>query len=279
MPAEPRWTEKLGATACWTAAVRARENEREDRLFHDPWAGSLAGGRGLAWIEEQAPDSVTPIALRTRFFDDYLRRAAFENGIRQIVLVAAGLDTRAFRLRWPEGTRLFELDQGPVMEYKDRILREAGAEPSCERRVISADLTADWEPALEKAGFDPNRPSAWLLEGLLFYLPGEALTRLLERAMSLAAPGSRLGFDIINALTLSSPFTRRWIDMQAAAGARWIGTMDDPKAFMAQRGWRATLTFPGAPEVSHGRWHLPVIPADMPGVPHLWYVAAAKAEG
>jgi methyltransferase (TIGR00027 family) len=279
MPAEPRWTEKLGTTAYWTAAVRARESEREDRLFHDPWAASLAGREGLAWIEEQAPDSVTPIALRTRFFDDYLRRITFENGLRQIVLVAAGLDTRAFRLHWPERTRLFELDQGPVMGYKERILREAGAEPACERRAISADLTADWEPALLRASFDPKRPSGWLLEGLLFYLPGQTLTRLLEQAMSLAAPASHLGFDIINGLTLSSPLTRRWIDMQAAAGAPWIGTMDDPKAFMSERGWRATLTAPGTPEADRGRWHLPVIPAEMPGVPHLWYVTATKGEG
>lgn len=97
----------LAGTARWTAAVRARESQREDRLLDDPWAVALAGEEGLAWLAQRPPDSVVSIVLRTRFFDDFLRRVAVEEGIRQVVLMAAGLDTRAFRLVWPEGTRLF----------------------------------------------------------------------------------------------------------------------------------------------------------------------------
>ncbi len=119
----------LASTARWTAAVRAQESAREDRLFNDPWAAALAGPEGAAWIEHRPPGSTVPIALRTRFFDDFVQRIAAQDGIRQIVLMAAGLDTRAFRLPWPERTRLFELDQFTVLKYKDQVLAAAGAQP------------------------------------------------------------------------------------------------------------------------------------------------------
>lgn len=102
---------QLGATAFWTAAVRAMENTRADRLFADPWAEALTGEVGAAWMADRTPESVIPIVLRTRYFDDFLLRVAGETSVRQFVLPAAGLDTRAFRLDWPAGTRLFELDQ------------------------------------------------------------------------------------------------------------------------------------------------------------------------
>jgi methyltransferase (TIGR00027 family) len=109
----------LASTARWTAAVRALESAREDRLFDDPWAAALAGEEGAAWIEQRPADSVTPIILRTRFFDDLLQRMTCQVALRQVVLLAAGLDTRGFRLPWPEGTRLFELDQPSVLGYKE----------------------------------------------------------------------------------------------------------------------------------------------------------------
>lgn len=266
----------LGSTAYWTASVRAKESTREDRLFDDPWAAALAGTKGLAWIERRSADSVISMSLRTRFFDDFLQRIATDNGIRQIVLMAAGLDTRAFRLRWPGKMRLFELDQTPVLEHKERILRSAGAQPTCERQTIAADLTGPWEAALVKAGFEPEQPSGWLLEGFLFYISTQDLTHLLDRTSSLAAPGSWIGFDAINAITLTSPVTRGWVQMQADSGAPWIGTLDDPEGFLAIRGWQATAIPLGAPEANYGRWPYPVIPATIPGMPHLWFVIGKK---
>jgi methyltransferase (TIGR00027 family) len=266
----------LGATARWTAAVRARESAREDRLFDDPWAAALAGEGGAAWIEHRSADSVAPIVLRTRFFDDFLQRLPLQGAIRQVVLMAAGLDTRAFRLNWPAGTRLFELDQPPVLKYKEQILRSAGARPACERQTIEVDLTGPWQEALVQAGFDAGRPSGWLLEGFLIYLPNESLARILDEVTSLAAPGSWLGFDIINSITLTSPWTRQWVEMQANSGAPWIGTLDDPEGFLAALGWQTSLTHPGEEGANFGRWPHPVIPRTMPDMPRNWFVVAHK---
>jgi len=266
----------LGSTACWTAAVRAKESMREDCLFYDPWAADLAGKEGRSWLEQRPAESVIPIVLRTRFFDDFLERITFQNWIRQVVLLAAGLDTRAFRLNWPDQTQLFELDQPSVVRYKEQILYSAGAQPACTRQRIEVDLTGLWQEALIEAGFAPQHPSGWLLEGFLFYLSDDRLTHLLDQVTSLAAPGSWLGFDIINSTMLSSPWTRQWVEMQAKAGAPWIGVMDDPEEFLSKRGWRATLSQAGAPDANHGRWPYPVIPTTMPGMPHNWFVTAQK---
>jgi methyltransferase (TIGR00027 family) len=266
----------LGSTAHWTADIRAKESAREDRLFNDPWAAALAGKEGQEWIEQRSADSVVPIVLRTRFFDDFLQRITSQNGIRQVVLLAAGLDTRAFRLNWPEQTRLFELDQPAVLQYKEQILYSAGAQPTCTRQTIEVNLTDPWQETLIQTGFDPQQPSGWLLEGFLFYLSNENLTHLLDEVASLAAPGSWLGFDTINSTVLTSPWTRPWVEMQANAGAPWIGTMDDPEGFLSMRGWKATLSQAGADEANHGRWPYPVIPTTMPDMPHNWFVIAQK---
>jgi methyltransferase (TIGR00027 family) len=264
----------LGSTARWTAAVRARESTRADRLFDDPWAASLAGKEGEEWIEKRSDDSVLPIVLRTRFFDEFLQRITFQSGIRQVVLMAAGLDTRAFRLTWPEGTRVFELDQPAVLQYKEQVLRAAGAQPACGRQTIEVDLNDPWQGPLVEAGFDPQRPSGWLLEGFLFYLSTEHLARLLDQVDGLAALGSWLGFDVVNSAVLTSPLTRPWVEMQAASGAAWIGTMDDPQGFLASRGWQGTLSQAGQPDAHHGRWAYPVISTTMPDMPHNWFVTA-----
>jgi methyltransferase (TIGR00027 family) len=137
-------SQMLGVTAHWTAAVRARESEREDRLFNDPWAFSLAGTEGLEWVDNRSADSVIPIVLRTRFFDDFLVRIAVEKGIRQVVVMAAGLDTRAFRLAWPEPMRLFELDQGPVLEYKEQTSQLRGRRRSSKPVSISDNPQAGY---------------------------------------------------------------------------------------------------------------------------------------
>jgi methyltransferase (TIGR00027 family) len=279
MSKKPATKATLSATARWIAAVRARESAREDRLFNDPWAAALARGEGMRWLEQRTPDSLASILLRTRFFDDFLRRITEEHSIRQIVLLAAGLDTRAFRLSWPEGTRVFELDRPSVLREKERILRSAGARPACMRQAIGADLTKAWKESFVRAGFDLQSPSCWIMEGFLFYLSGEQLRRLLDQVARLAVPGSWMGFDIINGITLTSPLTRQWVQMQADSGAPWIGTLDDPAGFLAERGWKATLTQAGQPDANYGRWPYPVIPTLMPDMPHNWFVVARKEHG
>lgn len=266
----------LGMTAYWTAAVRARESERQDRLFSDPWAALLAGEAGSTWIESKSADSVLPIVLRTRFFDDFLIHISSQLAINQFVIVAAGLDTRAFRLSWPKQTQLFELDQPSVLEYKEQILESTGAQPNCLRHTVPVDLSDPWFEPLEEAGFNQALPSCWLFEGFLFYLPIDQLIRILDDITDLATHGSWMGFDVINPIMLTSPITRRWIEMQANAGAPWIGTMDDPVGFLAARGWKAALTQAGAMDANYGRWSFPIIPITMPDMPHNWFVTAQK---
>jgi methyltransferase (TIGR00027 family) len=266
----------VGATARWTAAVRAYEQNRPDPLFVDPWAAELAGEEGKSWMQQRTEGSVLPIILRTRFFDDYLQRITAENGIQQVVLMAAGLDTRVFRLNWPAGTQLYELDQSHVLRYKEQALQSAGARPTCLRRSIEADLSLPWEETLVQAGFVPELPSVWLLEGFLFYLPLEVVVSLFDAVTRVAAAGSQMGFDIINPIMLTHPMTRTWIEMQAKAGAPWLSSMDNPRTFLEKRGWQATLTQAGQPDANFGRWPFPVYPIDLPEVPHNWFVTAVK---
>jgi methyltransferase (TIGR00027 family) len=266
----------LGLTARWTAGVRARESARADHLFEDPWAEVLTGEEGAEWLAQRPEDSTIPMAIRTRFFDDFLQDVSRRHAIRQVVLMAAGLDTRAFRLDWPDGTCLFELDQPEVLRYKEQALQAAGARPACQRRLIEADLTSPWQEKLLDGSFDPLLPSIWLLEGFLFYLPNPSITQVLDGVTGLAAPGSWVGFDIINSAMLTSTWTRPWVEMQASMGAPWIGTLDAPQEFLARRGWQATLTQAGASDANYGRWKLPVLPVMAPDLPHNWFVTAQK---
>jgi methyltransferase (TIGR00027 family) len=276
MPEKIASKQNLGLTARWTAGVRAVETRREARLFDDPWAAALAGEVGMAWIAQRPPESLIPMIIRTRFFDDFLLEVTDRHGLRQVVILAAGLDTRAFRLDWPAGTTLFEIDQPHVLEYKQAVLQSAGAQPACARRTIALDLTEAWEEALVQAGFEAGQPAAWLLEGFLFYLPDVQMVQVLEQVSAMAAAGSWLGCDLINRLVLSSPWTHAWVQMQADMGAPWLGALDDPQGFFSKRGWQVSLTQAGAPDANYGRWLLPVIPTRMPGMPHNWYVTAEK---
>lgn len=265
----------LASTARWTASARAKESRRQDRLFNDPWAAALAGAEGAAWLEQQKSD-LAPMIVRTHYFDGFLQDATHGRKIRQIVILAAGLDTRAYRLAWPKETHLFELDQAVVLQFKKQVLETAGAQPTCNVTTIPADLTEPWQEALKNSGFDPLQPCAWLLEGFLFYLPNEFLERILAQVSALAAPGSRMGFDIVNSTTLTSPITKAWIEMQAKAGAPWLGSLDDPEAFLAGLGWQTELSQPGSPDAHFERWTLPVIPLKMANMPHNWYVTATR---
>jgi methyltransferase (TIGR00027 family) len=207
----------------------ARESERADRLFDDPLAAALAGPEGLAWLErmESAARSDSPglyPVIRTRFFDDFLLDACRRSGVRQVVLAAAGLDTRAFRLDWPPQVRLYEMDLPEVLDAKEEVIEAAGARESCERHTVRVDLSREtWPEALLDAGYRSERPSVWLIKGLLFYLPRAAVHGLLEKVGALTAAGSLLGLDVMNRGLFFSPVA--W-PMRAAL-ARRGGTVRD----------------------------------------------------
>jgi methyltransferase (TIGR00027 family) len=193
----------VAATSLVVAAARAAEQHRPDRLFDDPFAESFLRaaedgrepsihGRAHSFLRQLGDQP----AVRTAFFDDRLLRAAGA-GCGQVVLLAAGMDTRAFRLEWPEGTRVFDVDFEDVLRFKLRVLEQAGATPRCDHRPVAADLREDWGPALRVRGFSPERPTAWLAEGILYALPSAAADLLLERITAQSAPGSVFAADHI----------------------------------------------------------------------------------
>src|SRR5215212_9198075 len=199
-----RTTNPIAPTSRWMAAARAWESERADRLFYDPLAAALAGPEGFAWLERmeaaaQADGPALYPVLRTRFFDDFLLDSCRRLGVRQVVLAAAGLDTRAFRLDWPSRTRLYEMDLAEVLDAKEDVLDRAEAKPACERRTIRVDLReTTWPEALLASGYRPERPSVWLIEGLLYYLTRAAIHKLLKKVGALTTTGSLLGLDVMN---------------------------------------------------------------------------------
>ncbi|CAM2756726.1 SAM-dependent methyltransferase [Mycobacterium intermedium] len=201
----------VGTTAVMVAAARAVETEQPDPLIRDPYAKLLVtnANAGVIWEAMLDPEMVAKVdeldaeaaamirhmrgyqAVRTNFFDTFFRNAA-DAGIRQIVILASGLDSRAYRLDWPAGTTVYEIDQPQVLDYKSRTLAEHGVTPSADRREVAIDLRQDWPAALRDAGFDPTVPTAWLAEGLLMYLPAEAQDKLFTQIGELSAPGSRV---------------------------------------------------------------------------------------
>jgi methyltransferase (TIGR00027 family) len=226
-----------------TAASRARESARPDALFTDRWANLLAGAEGREFLgrHEDVLLATTPtFAVRHRFFDDFLLDAA-GRGFQQVILVAAGLDTRAYRLIWPSGTCVFEIDQPEVLTYKQEILDRAGAAPTCSRFPVAADLREDWPAILLAACFRPDEPAVWLAEGLLFYLPETAARTLLTTMASLSAPASLLGTDTQSATVLASEERTAWVQLYADSGAPFVFGTDDPEGFVSSCGWKPVM--------------------------------------
>lgn len=200
-------TTSVGATALFVAAARALEANKADPLVVDPYAEIFCRAVGGEWadvLDGKAPENrlmsgfgghfVNYQAARTKYFDDYFYAAA-DAGVRQIVIPASGLDSRAYRLAWPEETVVFELDQPQVLEFKRDILTDSGEAPTAERREIAVDLREDWPAALRQSGFDPSKPSAWLVEGLLVYLPAVAQGELFAGIDGLTVRDSRVAVD------------------------------------------------------------------------------------
>ena len=200
----------VGTTAVMVAAARAAETDRTDPLIRDPYAKLLVSEAGTGvWenmldgslldkVEEIDPEAAAVFqhmrsyqAVRTHFFDAHFT-GAVATGIRQVVILASGLDSRAYRLDWPADTTVYEIDQPKVLAYKSATLAANGATPSADRHEVPIDLRQDWPTALIGAGFDPKAPTAWLAEGLLMYLPADAQDRLFTQITELSAPGSRI---------------------------------------------------------------------------------------
>ncbi len=231
----------IARTAELTAAGRARESRRADRLFDDPYAELLAGEDGLALLHDMPPGaaSTRSLAIRTRFFDDWLSEVT-RQGIRQIVLVAAGMDSRAYRLDWPERVSVWELDRRELLATKRRLLDEVGARPACHRHEVEVDLEGDrWPDLLRHAGFLHEVPTAWLAEGLLVYLERGHVERLLRHMRAFSAMGSRLGADFVSESFLNSEWMKSYLGWLEERGASWRFGTDRPQDFLAACGWRA----------------------------------------
>jgi len=262
----------VGVTATMVAAARAMATRAERPLINDPFAEPLVKLVGVELLSRLAGGELDPaelndvhdgaagsagamsrmadnMAVRTKFFDEFFLDAT-NAGVKQAVILASGLDARAYRLAWPAGTVVYEVDQPQVIEFKTRSLADLGAAPTAERRVVAVDLRDDWPAALRSAGFDPAQPTAWSAEGLLGYLPPEAQDRLLDTITELSAPGSRLA-------TESAPnpepgdedkmkermqtISERWrahgfeLDM---AGLVYFGDRNEAAPYLADHGWR-----------------------------------------
>jgi len=223
-------------------------------LFDDPYAAAFVAAAGPPGVGEHPDDTeaASPqrqalafqVIVRTRYYDDYLK-SAVADGCRQVVLLAAGLDTRAFRLPWPAGTTVFEADLPDLLAVKERVLADAGAQPQSERVVVAVDLREDWLTALTGAGFDASRPTAWLAEGLLVYLPPEAQDRLFDNIAALSAPGSRLATEFHpdagasigeRAAALRSEWQEHGFDVNLA-DLFYPGERNNVVDYLAEHGW------------------------------------------
>jgi methyltransferase (TIGR00027 family) len=255
----------VGATATAVAARRALASKGPNPLIDDPFAEPLVNAVGVdafvrmmnGEIDLAADDpAFTPqrlsegMAVRTRFFDAFFLDAA-EAGVRQGVILASGLDTRAYRLPWPAATVLYEIDQPQVIEFKTRTLADLGAEPTADRRAVGIDLRDDWPAALRDSGFDQSRPTAWIAEGLLGYLPPDAQDRLFDNITSLSATGSRVGTgyvpdirDRVEKDKRHREISERWRRM--GVNLNWSelvyeGERNDAATYLFDRGWQTTV--------------------------------------
>ncbi|MBD2329971.1 SAM-dependent methyltransferase [Alkalinema sp. FACHB-956] len=248
-------------TARMMAAMRARETNRDDRLFTDPFAAQLAGEEAFQQVDLRlTPQDQAYVTVRTRFFDDFLMGTP----VGQIVILASGLDTRAYRLPWPPEVKVYELDYPEVLAYKANLLK--GSSPSCQHHLIGADLTQPWEDQLVSAGYASTLPSIWLVEGLLMYFSEVQAHRLLQTVSNLVMPGSHFGLDLINLQSLEyGPYQ----------GYFQFGT-DTPEQLLSQYGWQAEVVQPGEADANFDRYAEPFPPRDVPNVMRIFLVKAKK---
>ncbi|WP_431237303.1 class I SAM-dependent methyltransferase [Mycolicibacterium aichiense] len=254
----------VGATATLVAAARAAASRERDPLIDDPFAEPLVRAVGIDFFTKMATgDLPTPddqsamgvtrmtdnMAVRTKFFDEFFQGAA-DAGVRQVVILASGLDSRAYRLDWPAGMVVYEIDQPDVIAFKTQTLAEQGAAPTCDRRPVAMDLRNDWATALRESGFDPQAPTAWSAEGLLGYLPPDAQDRLLDTITELSAPGSRVAIDTAppsnpeeqeesreKMETISAHWRDNGFDLDFGSLV-YLGERNEASDYLADHGWQ-----------------------------------------
>ncbi len=254
----------VGVTATMVAVARALASKQAQPLIDDPFADPLVRAVGIDFFTRlldgdfgdaevdadtlfNAQLVVDVMAVRTKFFDEFFLDATAA-GVRQAVIVAAGLDSRAYRLPWPQGTVVYEVDQPAVIEFKSTSLSTLGAQPTAERRTVPIDLREDWPNALRRCGFDDTEPAAWSAEGLLVYLPPDAQDRLLDDITGLSAPGSRLATEYHpngppmlddRAKAMNSRWTRFGFDVDLS-GLVYAGERSVVTDYLAAGGWRVS---------------------------------------
>ncbi|TRW81720.1 class I SAM-dependent methyltransferase [Mycolicibacterium sp. 018/SC-01/001] len=255
----------VGTTATLVAAGRAMASAMPDALIDDPFAAPLVRAVGVDFftamidgtLDVEAASALSPdraeamvngMAVRTKFFDDCLQ-AATDAGIRQVVILASGLDARAYRLAWPEGTVVYELDQPDVIAFKSATLADVGAEPTADRRAIAVDLRDEWPKVLCDNGFDPHARTAWLAEGLLIYLPPQAQDDLFDRITSLSAPGSAVATEYVpgivdldadKARAASAPLRQHGLDIDMPSLV-YTGPRTPVPGYLRSSGWTVTM--------------------------------------
>lgn len=250
----------VGATATAVAASRAMASAGPEPLLDDPWADPLVRAVGIdTFVKlidgELATDDPLlnrqtmneQITVRTRFFDEFFHQAA-EAGIRQAVILASGLDTRAYRLRWPAGTVVYEIDQPDVIAFKTQQLADLGAEPAAQRHAVAIDLRGNWPSALECAGFDASQPTAWIAEGLLVYLPPEAQDRLFDNIVALSAPGSRIATEHMDLRNIPSDWAQKLTERSRRIGSNinladlfYTGERNTAAEYLDGHGWTVNV--------------------------------------
>jgi methyltransferase (TIGR00027 family) len=251
----------VGATATAVAMQRAMASRGPDPLLDDPWADPLVRAVGedtfIKLLDGEHGNNDDPvlnrqavnhqITVRTRFFDEFFLQAT-GSGIRQAVIVASGLDTRAYRLPWPAETVVYEIDQPEVIEFKTRTLAGLGAEPTAQRRTVSVDLRDDWPSALVAAGLDISQPTAWSAEGLLVYLPPEAQDRLFDNIAALSAPGSRIATEHMDMRNVPSDWAQKLTERSERVGSNinlaelfFTGERNSAAEYLTGHGWRVDI--------------------------------------
>jgi methyltransferase (TIGR00027 family) len=251
----------VGATATAVATQRAMASQGPDPLLDDPWADPLVRAVGsetfIKLIDGERGNNADPvlsrqpvreqITVRTRYFDDFFLQAT-GSGIRQAVIVASGLDTRAYRLPWPAGTVVYEIDQPEVIEFKTRTLAGLGAEPTAQRRTVSIDLRDDWPSALVAAGLDTGQPTAWSAEGLLVYLPPDAQDRLFDNIAALSAAGSRIATEHMDMRNIPSDWAQKLTERSERVGSKidlaalfFTGERNSAAEYLTGHGWRVDI--------------------------------------
>lgn len=257
----------VSLSARLTAAMRSQETARCDRLFNDPFATQLAGTDAFAFLAQRKiqpeQDGRPYVVVRTRFFDDFL----LAKQLPQVVILASGMDTRAYRLPWLANTKVYELDRLEVLHYKNAVLKDV--KPNCERYAIAADLTQPWSHLLLDQGYRTDLPSVWLIEGLLMYLDLPQVHTLLTTVSQLAVAGSWLGLDVINTKAIQST-------TDSSFQGYWHSGFDNPEELLANCGWKAKVIQPGDEGAHFGRYTRKLPPRDVPNVERVFLVTAQK---